>query len=438
MRELCVGSPPLKGVPEGQGMWLMRDERVTMNEEGGKWMIKKMDFMRRGILLIFLLAGFVYGGRAQGIQFENPGAWKQVVRKAAKEKKLLFVDCYTDWCGPCYAMAKTVFTQDTVGRFFNTHFVNAKFEMEKNADGKMLKERYRVEAYPTMLFIDPVTGDEVYRLIGQRTPEGLLEHAAVALDPQRNTAGLARRYAAGERTPEFLLQYHRALSDAALPGSREIALEYLDALDVEQLAAPAAWGLFVRYVSDPLAKPFRLVLSARERFDALAGKETVGYKLQGDIETAVAALGEMQNADSAAARQNELIRLLKTVDDPVVPGALAGLYAMDCVRRGDFRGLADGMQVAARYHFFRREAEKKYFADCVGALEECEDKALIQEVIRLLETKCAEAVTFYGKADFIKLKAALQKQMGDDAGATESLKQAEAYRNQGDDAGEWL
>ena len=49
----------------------------------------------------------------RSVEFEH-AKWKKVVKKAKKENKLIFVDCYTSWCGPCKMMAKDVFTQDHV------------------------------------------------------------------------------------------------------------------------------------------------------------------------------------------------------------------------------------------------------------------------------------------------------------------------------------
>ena len=52
--------------------------------------------------------------------------------KAAKaENKLLFVDCYTSWCGPCKMMANTVFPDSTLGAWMNSKFVCMKIDMEK-------------------------------------------------------------------------------------------------------------------------------------------------------------------------------------------------------------------------------------------------------------------------------------------------------------------
>ena len=51
---------------------------------------------------------------------------------------MIFVDCYADWCGPCKQLASQVFTQKEVGDVFNSHFVNVQFNVEKDADGKVI------------------------------------------------------------------------------------------------------------------------------------------------------------------------------------------------------------------------------------------------------------------------------------------------------------
>lgn len=73
----------------------------------------------------------------------------------AKESgKLIFIDAYTVWCGPCKRMAATTFKDKAVADYFNENFINLKVEMEKDADGPNLARQYRVVAYPTLLFID--------------------------------------------------------------------------------------------------------------------------------------------------------------------------------------------------------------------------------------------------------------------------------------------
>ncbi len=107
--------------------------------------------MKRMIIGALLMLGMMVSVDAQNrsISFEQTKEWKKVLKKAKKEKKLIFVDCYTSWCGPCKMLANKVFTQDAVADFFNATFVNAKYDMEKDADGVLLKEKFGVKAFPT-------------------------------------------------------------------------------------------------------------------------------------------------------------------------------------------------------------------------------------------------------------------------------------------------
>ena len=90
---------------------------------------------------------------SKGISFIQ-GDLAKAKKQAEKEGKLIFIDCYTDWCGPCKRMAGTTFKDPEVAKFFNENFINLKVEMEKDASGPELAKQYKVAAYPTLLFID--------------------------------------------------------------------------------------------------------------------------------------------------------------------------------------------------------------------------------------------------------------------------------------------
>ena len=67
------------------------------------------------IVLIFIGGIQAFG---QGIEFFK-GDYNAALEKAKQEGKMLFVDFYVDWCGPCKMMAKDVFPQKQVGDYFN-------------------------------------------------------------------------------------------------------------------------------------------------------------------------------------------------------------------------------------------------------------------------------------------------------------------------------
>ena len=95
-------------------------------------------------------------------------SYAEGLEAAKAENKLLFVDFYTEWCGPCKMMARDVFPQKEVGDFMNAHFVCLKIDAEKG-EGVELAKRHNVRAYPTFILID-ANDKEVGRREGGSPP----------------------------------------------------------------------------------------------------------------------------------------------------------------------------------------------------------------------------------------------------------------------------
>ncbi len=138
-----------------------------------------------GILLITLvvtavMTSFSKADSGSGIKFSKL-TLEKAQKEAAKSKKLVFIDAYTDWCGPCKQMAATTFMDEEVGKLFNKNFVNIKIEMEKDADGPAIAKRYRVSAYPTLLIVDPSGGNLVKMVVGKKSKNELIALAESVL-----------------------------------------------------------------------------------------------------------------------------------------------------------------------------------------------------------------------------------------------------------------
>jgi len=85
--------------------------------------------------------------------FVNAISLAEVVDYAKIQKKLVFLDIYTDWCLPCKMMDEDVFTDRRLGEFFSEHFVSYKVDAESEG-GSELAELFEVPSYPTLLFLD--------------------------------------------------------------------------------------------------------------------------------------------------------------------------------------------------------------------------------------------------------------------------------------------
>ncbi len=94
---------------------------------------------------------------------------EQAFQQAQNTGKLVFVDCYTDWCSWCKKLDQETFT-DPRFQELSTNFVLLKVNGDKEP---AFCTKYSVRAYPTMLFLKP-NGDEVRRIKGFLNADALI------------------------------------------------------------------------------------------------------------------------------------------------------------------------------------------------------------------------------------------------------------------------
>lgn len=229
--------------------------------------------------LLVLALGMVIPALAQegGIRFER-GNWADIKEKAIREKKLIFVDFYTDWCGPCLAMAEEVFPLAEVGEYYNKHFVNVKIDAEKG-EGLALRKKYEVASFPTFVFIDPQTEKVVHRSSSRQEKEVFLFTGKSAVHPAWRSTVLEQKYRSGERSRELLKQYMDYLASVYKRDEvKRLVEEYLSFPDFS-LHHPMDWEVFVKHIRGTAHACFRELMGKKEEYTALYGKEAVENKL---------------------------------------------------------------------------------------------------------------------------------------------------------------
>lgn len=105
--------------------------------------------------LVFLcIAGSSFSLHAQKPNPSVSKQWDQLLADAKKENKILLLDFYTEWCGPCKMMDKEVFPQAKVDQQMKAHYKMVKLNPEVDSLAKALQIRYGIDGYPTYLFMD--------------------------------------------------------------------------------------------------------------------------------------------------------------------------------------------------------------------------------------------------------------------------------------------
>ena len=133
------------------------------------------------IVLSVLIFLFSMNGFAQdGVKFME-GSFQEALSVAKQQKKMVFVDVCTSWCGPCRWMSEEVLQTPEAAKYFDKYFVCFKIDAEKG-EGVAFAKKYDVHAYPTFLMILPdgtlrhkIVGADTLHIFIPRVERGLKE-----------------------------------------------------------------------------------------------------------------------------------------------------------------------------------------------------------------------------------------------------------------------
>jgi thiol-disulfide isomerase/thioredoxin len=132
---------------------------------------------RRAALLLWLGLTPLFALATDNAAFFSELSFDAAREKAAAENKIVFIDFYTTWCGPCKELDATTWQDATVVALLSGKAISLKIDAEKERD---LARRYKVNAYPTLLLIRP-DGTEIDRLVGYRNAAKFTEEFSAGL-----------------------------------------------------------------------------------------------------------------------------------------------------------------------------------------------------------------------------------------------------------------
>lgn len=149
--------------------------------------------MKKFILTMFLALGAI-AAQAQTKEIK----WMSLDEALAMQKKNpkpIFMDVYTDWCGPCKMLDKNTFHDAAVVDHITKNYYAVKFNAEGNSEVTYKGKKYtnpgfdasrkgrnamhqfaaslNLEGYPSMVVLNK-KGDIANTIVGYHTPEQLL------------------------------------------------------------------------------------------------------------------------------------------------------------------------------------------------------------------------------------------------------------------------
>lgn len=257
---------------------------------------------------------------AQGMNFEPKGTTlEQASVKAKTEGKLIFLDCFTQWCGPCKKMDREVFPQEQVGAFMNPKYVCLQIDME-SAYGAPLAKKLQVQAYPTFIIFN-ADAKEIGRFVGGSVAEEFLKNVKEkSLD--NSSADLQARWESGDRDPQFLLQYLQTLNASYKGNDADLVAEAMLEGKEETFAADSTLRtIFLRNITNPFAKAFTYTVKHPQAMTALVGERILQMKVSNVLSNYQRQLITEQEDGSVSFDQQRFDSFLALLKDLNVPNA---------------------------------------------------------------------------------------------------------------------
>lgn len=323
--------------------------------------------MKKVIILLFVCV-YCLSANCQnsGIKFLH-STWSEAVGKAKAEKKLIFVDFYTQWCGPCYNMAKTVFTLPDVGYFYNASFVNMKIDAE-NGEGIELAKKYGVRSYPTYAFIDPNTQEMVHRSGSRQSPEQFIITGKNAQVETQRSFYLEKEYANGNRNRAFLIDYINYENSVYARDKARAAFDQLINAGAK-LTDKDIWEIYVNTISGMENPYLKQVSDNYNQFCQKFGKNVVDAKL-----TKETTYGELKDIEALCNFEGKqfncnIIRINEFLRDKKYDEAANLIDSMIADNSVNKQELISRLKYIARVDYYNADLPEKWFNKCIGYLQ---------------------------------------------------------------------
>ncbi|MEG0795766.1 MAG: thioredoxin family protein [Odoribacter sp.] len=368
--------------------------------------MKKSIYITLGLLL---LAGVC---QAQILFFQ--GSFEDALKKAKEDKKNLFVDFYTVWCGPCKLMDKEVFTQKSVGDYFNETFICCHLDAEL-PENKPLAKKYNVKAFPTMILMD-ANGKELKRLKGACAAEQLLKDVKVANGDELSFEQLYEKYKKNKKdfdiqqellieAPYFIMGVEGYDRDKWSVRIETLFDEYVKNKGLENMVNGPDLVIFRTYHTeigkeDPI---FEHVVKNYERYCEALNKPDVSDYIIELNNRYIIQMCKKGNQDYKA----RLERIKGDMSAPYAGNSFGSLSVYEAVSY-----LADGT-----YYLFKQKDEKSYFEAMDKYLAGLGAEASVNDYSQVLEDLYVASETKLSEAGFQKsivwIGQALEKDMSE-------------------------
>ena len=108
----------------------------------------------------------------------TPG-FEKALEVAKEQNKIVFVDFWASWCGPCRSMDAEVLSDPELAKFFNENFINYKIDADSE-EAIIPKINYDVRSLPTYVWVNG-NGEMIHIYKGTTTISNFIAQAKMAI-----------------------------------------------------------------------------------------------------------------------------------------------------------------------------------------------------------------------------------------------------------------
>ena len=221
------------------------------------------------LLSLFLIGFSTLLFSQDGINFQQI-TFKEILAKAKAEKKLIFIDAFAVWCGPCKLMEKNIFPLPSVKEYYNANFINARFDMEKG-EGRELALKYGIRSYPTFLFLNG-DGEVVMKNYGYMSEKDFLTIAKEANNPKFATFSNKELFEKGEKDPEFLLNMMRLYAESDYDLAKKVSERFFKKKKNDPLTKDEL-GMLLYFLKSPNDANYKIFVNKKAEIISLMSED---------------------------------------------------------------------------------------------------------------------------------------------------------------------
>ena len=198
--------------------------------------------------------------------------WELLKTQAKSEGKLIFLDIYATWCGPCKYLEANVYTDKVLGDIYNKYYLSAKIDGETEF-GSKLATAYELEAYPSMYFLSP---DETMlsTIVGVKEAVPLGEIGKVVSEQRDKLAQWSAITDFSQFKKQELIDMHKLFSSAGLESKASVIGGHIvPYLSEAEIFAPEYKSMVLSAPAGMDDKVFKALAGNREKAISWFGQE---------------------------------------------------------------------------------------------------------------------------------------------------------------------